>query len=141
MRVCESASVHACVRAYLFVQHDSIENGQYICKTSENCTELIPKSYKCIRIASMISGNLSLRIVRSRIRKIRLAAHYHQNVNELQLPDAELLAYLEKLGRGRRVAERCTFDRRDRGSKPPAAISKLRQLRSLHFSCVFRKRH
>ena len=43
--------------------------------------------------------------------------------------------------RGDRVVERQAFRRRDRGSKPPAAVSKRGQVRSPHFAHVFWKRH
>ena len=42
------------------------------------------------------------------------------------------------LGRGGRVVERRTVGRKDRDSKPPAAVSKPGQFRSPHFARVFR---
>ena len=45
------------------------------------------------------------------------------------------------MGRGGRVVEPRTFGRGDRGTKPPAAVSKPGQFRSPHFARVFRKRH
>ena len=43
-------------------------------------------------------------------------------------------------GSGGRVVERRTVNRGDGGSIPPTAVSKLRQFRSRHIACVFRKR-
>ena len=48
---------------------------------------------------------------------------------------------LSNVGRVCRVVERRTFGRGDRGSKPPAAVSKPGQFRSPHFARVFLKRH
>ena len=42
---------------------------------------------------------------------------------------------------GGRAVERRTVNRGDDGSIPPTAVSKLRQFRSPHIACVFRKRH
>ena len=37
------------------------------------------------------------------------------------------------------MVERRTVNRGDGGSNPPTAVSKLRQFRSPHIACVFRK--
>ena len=45
------------------------------------------------------------------------------------------------VGSGGRAVQRMTINRGDGGSIPPAAVSKLRQFRSPHIACVFRKIH
>ena len=42
---------------------------------------------------------------------------------------------------GGRAVELRIVNRGDGGSIPPTAVSKLRQFRSPHIACVFRKRH
>ena len=51
------------------------------------------------------------------------------------------LIVILKVRSGGRAVERRTVNRGDGGSIPPTAVSKLRQFRSPHIACVFRKRH
>ena len=46
---------------------------------------------------------------------------------------------VDDVGSGGRAVERRTVNRGDGGPIPPAAVSKLRQFRSPHIACVFRR--
>ena len=54
---------------------------------------------------------------------------------------SDVSVYIYKLRSGGRAVERRSVNRGDGGSIPPTAVSKLRQFRSPHIACVFRKRH